>query len=92
MSETKNNSQEALAVASGLTLPFMTPYSNEGASISVSNGTAVGDITSIITQTGELMTTFEGSLKADAQNIISASDAYEKADQEAKQVIQREGK
>ncbi|MHC5218093.1 DUF3130 family protein [Enterococcus sp. LJL128] len=88
MSETKNNPQQAITFASGLTLPCLSPYSNSGSDISISNGTAVGDIQSILSKTGELMATFEGDLKTDAQNILSASDVYEKADQEAKRVSQ----
>ncbi|MBL1226809.1 DUF3130 family protein [Enterococcus sp. BWR-S5] len=88
MSETKNNAQQAITFASGLTVPTMSPYSNSGTSISVSDGIAIGDINTILAQTGELMATFEASLKADAKNILSASDAYEKADQMAKQVIE----
>lgn len=88
MSKTKNNTQQAITFASGLTVPTMSPYSNSGISISVSDGAAAGDINTILAQTGGLMEAFESSLKTDAQHILSASDAYEKADQAAKRVIE----
>ena len=92
MSETKNNPQQATSYASGLSLPSLTPYTNNGAAISVSNGAAAVELTAILSQTGELMTSFEASLKADAQNILSASTAYETADQETKKAVQQLGK
>lgn len=88
MEETKNDEQVAYSFASGLTMPFLAPYANEGKSISISNGAAVGDVQTILSDTADLMSTFQTSLKNEADNLHSISNRYEQADQEGKQVMQ----
>lgn len=87
MSETKNDPQQAISVASGIIQPSMTPYDNGNKSLSISNGSACQDINKIMSQTSSIMKNFESSVEADAKNILSISKAYEDADNKTKQVI-----
>jgi hypothetical protein len=81
MSETKNDPQQAISFANGLLLPSMNAYSGSSESLSTSDGAAAKDINQILAQTKKVMNTFETSLQADAKNLISISDAYERANQ-----------
>ncbi|WP_086445195.1 hypothetical protein [Candidatus Enterococcus lemimoniae] len=87
MSETKNDPQQASAFASGLVMPFMNAYSGSSEALSISDGAVSKDINTILTQTKTLMSTFESSLKADADNLLSISNTYEAANQSMVDVV-----
>lgn len=87
LSETKNDPQQASNIASGFVMPFATPYAGSSESLSVSDGPASKDITTILTQTKSIMSTFEQSLKTDADNILSISATYEQANQALVDVV-----
>lgn len=87
MSGTKNDPQIASQIASGFVKPFVTPYSGSSEAMSISDGTAVKDITTILTQTKAVMSTFENSLKVDADNILKISDSFEQANQAMVDVV-----
>ncbi|MGX7419199.1 DUF3130 family protein [Carnobacterium gallinarum] len=89
MTEIKHDSQKALAFSSGLVLPSMAPYSVGNTFISASDGSAVKDSQSVLTQLTNLTEKFETSTQTDGKNILAMSDSYEKTDAEIKQVFSK---